>query len=90
MTIESVFCSWNSPRAIKYRDINNIADDLGTAVTVQSMVYGNMNIRSGSGYLLIIFYGPFFLIVNVCNLLLQELHLLAAQQLVKKYSMENT
>lgn len=49
MAIESVFCSWYSPRAVKYRDIHNISSDLGTAVTVQSMVYGNMNVRSGSG-----------------------------------------
>lgn len=49
LAIEAVFNSWFSPRAVKYRDIHNIAEDLGTAVTVQSMVYGNMNIRSGSG-----------------------------------------
>lgn len=49
MAIEAVFCSWYSPRAVKYRDIHGISNDLGTAVTVQSMVYGNMNMRSGSG-----------------------------------------
>ena len=49
MAIEAVFRSWYSPRAVKYRDINGIAGDLGTAVTVQSMVYGNMNTKSGSG-----------------------------------------
>lgn len=49
LAVEAVFNSWFSPRAMKYRDIHNIAEDLGTAVTVQSMVFGNMNIRSGSG-----------------------------------------
>jgi pyruvate, orthophosphate dikinase len=49
LAIEGVFRSWQSPGAVKYRDIHGISDALGTAVTVQSMVYGNMNIRSGSG-----------------------------------------
>jgi pyruvate,orthophosphate dikinase len=49
MAVKAVFLSWNSPRAIKYRDIHNIPQDLGTAVVIQSMVYGNLNIRSGSG-----------------------------------------
>ena len=49
MAIQAVFRSWNSPRAVKYRDINNISSDFGTAVTVQSMVYGNLNAQSGSG-----------------------------------------
>lgn len=49
MAIVAVFNSWNSPNAVKYRDINNISSDLGTAVVVQSMVYGNMNDQSGSG-----------------------------------------
>jgi pyruvate,orthophosphate dikinase len=49
VAIESMFCSWYSPRAVKYRDINNLSSELGTAVVVQSMVYGNMNTRSGSG-----------------------------------------
>ncbi|MCK5735768.1 MAG: pyruvate, phosphate dikinase, partial [Spirochaetaceae bacterium] len=39
--IDAVFGSWNNDRAIKYRNINKIGDLLGTAVTVQSMVYGN-------------------------------------------------
>ena len=41
--IEAVFKSWNNARAVKYRIINNISHDLYTAVTVQSMVFGNMN-----------------------------------------------
>jgi pyruvate,orthophosphate dikinase len=49
MAIEAIFKSWNSPRARKYRDIHNINDDMGTAVVLQSMVYGNMNSISGSG-----------------------------------------
>jgi pyruvate,orthophosphate dikinase len=49
MAIQAVFRSWNSPRAVKYRDINNISSDYGTAVVVQSMVYGNLNAQSGSG-----------------------------------------
>lgn len=49
MAVEAVFMSWYSPVALKYRDVHCISDDLGTAVTVQSMVFGNMNIRSGSG-----------------------------------------
>lgn len=49
MAIEAVFKSWNTPRARKYRDINNISDDYGTAVIVQSMVFGNMNSNSGTG-----------------------------------------
>lgn len=36
--IESVFCSWYNPRAVTYRDINNIPQEMGTAVTIQSMV----------------------------------------------------
>ena len=47
--IESVLDSWTSDRAVLYRKINNISDDLGTAVNVQAMVYGNMGDRSGSG-----------------------------------------
>ncbi len=47
--IEAVFLSWNTPRAIVYREMNNIDDDLGTAVCVQSMVFGNFGETSGSG-----------------------------------------
>eukprot|EP01041_Mallomonas_annulata_P004386 gene4386-8730_t len=49
MAVEAVFSSWFSPRAKKYRKFNNIPDDLGTAVNIQSMVYGNMNSVSGTG-----------------------------------------
>jgi pyruvate, orthophosphate dikinase len=49
MAIEAIFRSWNSPKAKKYRDLNNINDNTGTAVSVQAMVYGNINKRSGSG-----------------------------------------
>ena len=47
--IEAVFRSWNTPRAVKYRDIEGIRGLLGTAVNVQSMVYGNMGDDSGTG-----------------------------------------
>jgi len=49
LAIEAVFKSWNTERAIIYRKINNIPDNLGTAVNVQAMVMGNMNDKSGSG-----------------------------------------
>jgi|GEM_PF-3456511 len=47
--IRAVFDSWENPRAIEYRKINNIDSAIGTAVTVQAMVFGNMNEQSGSG-----------------------------------------
>ena len=47
--VEAVFLSWNTPRAIVYREMNNIDDDLGTAVCVQAMVFGNFGETSGSG-----------------------------------------
>ncbi len=47
--IEAVMKSWMSPRAITYRKINNIADDIGTAVNVQSMVFGNKGDDSATG-----------------------------------------
>ncbi len=47
--INSVFNSWDSARAIKYRRINKITGLLGTAVNVQAMVYGNMGGNSGTG-----------------------------------------
>lgn len=47
--VEAVFLSWNSPRAIAYRRRERIADDLGTAVNVQAMVFGNRSNRSGTG-----------------------------------------
>ncbi len=47
--VHAVFSSWNNDRAIMYRDINGIAHDLGTAVNVQSMVFGNMGDDCGTG-----------------------------------------
>src|SRR5277367_535796 len=47
--IEAVFASWNGPRAIAYRDHEGIAHDLGTAVNIQAMVFGNRDERSGTG-----------------------------------------
>jgi pyruvate,orthophosphate dikinase len=47
--IEAVFASWNNDRAILYRRINKISDALGTAVNVQTMVFGNMGDDSGTG-----------------------------------------
>ena len=49
MAIEAVFKSWNNPRAITYRKINKIPDDLGTAVNIVTMVFGNMGDDSGTG-----------------------------------------
>ena len=48
-SIEAVFGSWNNPRAIKYRSLNRIPDDMGTAVNVQAMVFGNFSENSGTG-----------------------------------------
>lgn len=47
--VEAVFKSWNGARAIAYRVRERIAHDLGTAVNVQSMVFGNLNDNSGTG-----------------------------------------
>jgi pyruvate,orthophosphate dikinase len=47
--IEAVFASWQSAKACEYRRLNNIADTLGTAVTVQCMVFGNAGGQSGAG-----------------------------------------
>jgi pyruvate,orthophosphate dikinase len=47
--IEAVFSSWQNKRAITYRKINNIPDSLGTGATVQTMVFGNLNDKSGTG-----------------------------------------
>ncbi|MCW0216294.1 MAG: pyruvate, phosphate dikinase [Pseudonocardia sp.] len=47
--IEAVFRSWNTRRARTYRDHHTIPHDLGTAVVVQSMVFGNLSADSGSG-----------------------------------------
>ncbi|MDI3502911.1 MAG: pyruvate, orthophosphate dikinase, partial [Archaeoglobi archaeon] len=45
----AVFKSWNNPRAITYRRLNKIPDDLGTAANVQTMVFGNLGEDSGTG-----------------------------------------
>ncbi|WMM23987.1 pyruvate, phosphate dikinase [Tissierella sp. MB52-C2] len=49
LSIKAVFDSWNNPRAKVYRRLHNISDNLGTAVNVQSMVFGNMGDTSGTG-----------------------------------------
>jgi pyruvate,orthophosphate dikinase len=46
---QAVFRSWDSPKAASYRHLNNISDMAGTAVTVQTMVYGNAGGTSGAG-----------------------------------------
>ena len=48
-SIKAVFRSWDNPRAIYYRRMNDIPSDWGTAVNVQSMVFGNMGDTSGTG-----------------------------------------
>ncbi len=49
LSIRAVFDSWNNQRAIVYRRLQNIPDHLGTAVNIQSMVFGNMGNNSGTG-----------------------------------------
>jgi len=49
MAIAAVFESWNNPRAITYRRINRLPQDLGTAVNVQMMVFGNFGPNSATG-----------------------------------------
>ncbi|PIS14501.1 pyruvate, phosphate dikinase, partial [Candidatus Shapirobacteria bacterium CG09_land_8_20_14_0_10_39_12] len=49
MARDAVFQSWNNPRAIIYRKLNKIADDLGTAVNIQAMVFGNLGDDSATG-----------------------------------------
>ena len=49
MAINAVFGSWFGERAIKYRKLNDIPDNLGTACNVQTMVFGNMGDNSGTG-----------------------------------------
>ena len=49
LAINAVFESWDNPRAITYRKLHNIPGDWGTAVNVQSMVFGNMGENSGTG-----------------------------------------
>jgi pyruvate,orthophosphate dikinase len=48
-SIKAVFRSWNNDRAVLYRKLNGIPSNLGTAVNVQSMVFGNMGDTSGTG-----------------------------------------
>ena len=49
LAIGAVFEGWMGPRAVKYRQVENIRNLLGTAVNVQSMVFGNMGDTSGTG-----------------------------------------
>jgi len=49
MSIHAVFDSWNGDRAVKYRNIYQIPHNMGTAANVQSMVFGNMGDKSGTG-----------------------------------------
>ncbi len=49
MARDAVFRSWNNPRAISYRRLHDLPHNLGTAVNVQAMVYGNMGTTSGTG-----------------------------------------
>ncbi len=49
LAIEAVFASWMQARAVRYRQVENITGLLGTAVNVQSMVFGNMGDDSGTG-----------------------------------------
>jgi pyruvate,orthophosphate dikinase len=49
MSVEAVFHSWNGARAVAYRTREHIPDDLGTAVNVQAMVFGNRDETSGTG-----------------------------------------
>src|SRR5271165_2740667 len=46
---EAVFHSWDAPKAAEYRRLNHIDDDIGTAVTIQTMVFGNAGGTSGAG-----------------------------------------
>ncbi len=50
-SVRAVFESWNSRRAKRYRRHHDIADDMGTAVTIQAMVFGNLGETSGTGVL---------------------------------------
>lgn len=49
LAIDAVFNSWNNPRAIRYRQINDIRGLIGTAVNIQAMVFGNLGEDSGTG-----------------------------------------
>jgi len=67
--IDAVFGSWNNPRAVKYRQLNDIRGLLGTAVNVQTMVFGNMGGDCGTGVAFTrdpasgknVFYGEFLM-----------------------------
>jgi pyruvate,orthophosphate dikinase len=48
-TLFAVIHSWFAPKAVQYREMNNVRGEQGTAVIVQAMVFGNLNCRSGSG-----------------------------------------
>ncbi|GIH81392.1 pyruvate, phosphate dikinase [Planobispora longispora] len=49
LAVGAVFSSWDTPRATTYRELHGIPHELGTAVTVQAMVFGNRDDRSGAG-----------------------------------------
>ena len=49
LAISAVFKSWNNPRAVTYRRLNHIPEDLGTAVNIQQMVFGNIGEKSATG-----------------------------------------
>jgi pyruvate,orthophosphate dikinase len=49
--VDLVFDSWHTPKAMEYRNLMRVSDDWGTAVIVQSMVYGNLSVQAGSGVL---------------------------------------
>jgi len=49
LAVAAVFDSWNTPRAVVYRRVNKIPEDLGTAVNIQTMVFGNTGPNSGTG-----------------------------------------
>ncbi|MBI4231733.1 pyruvate, phosphate dikinase [Candidatus Peregrinibacteria bacterium] len=69
LAIEAVFSSWSNPRAVSYRQIHGISGLLGTAVNIQSMVFGNMGEDSGTGVAFTrdpstgerVFYGEFLM-----------------------------
>ncbi|NUY39277.1 pyruvate, phosphate dikinase [Wolbachia endosymbiont of Litomosoides brasiliensis] len=48
-SVNAVFASWQNDRAVSYRKIHNIPEDLGTAVNIQAMVFGNLNNNSATG-----------------------------------------
>ncbi len=75
LAVIAVFDSWNSSRAEKYRNINQITGLKGTAVNVQAMVFGNMGADSGTGVLFTRnpstgekkLYGEYLINAQVCN-----------------------